>query len=295
MQTKKARPLKTAGQSGSEGVQPTEEHPTARLSELQDHTRKFLIGWSGFNQGQLDGCPYASTMFGWSCTLNANVVIQIRCKRWSCPHCGQRKMTHFAHLVTNAKPNRLITLTVNPSLYESPREAYDATRRALPKLTTRLRKNHGEFEYFRVLETTKKGWPHYHLVTRCPYISQQELSKRWASLTGAPIVDVRQIKKASHVYRYVIKYLGKQHSVPWTDRRVSWTRNFFIKDKFEKGPGLEMPEPEWTDQSPASVMEEYFSKAIAREFSRDCWIIDGPIPEDESDPPIKDELPPPFE
>ncbi|MCH7687825.1 MAG: hypothetical protein IH899_14270, partial [Planctomycetes bacterium] len=251
MQMKKARPLKTAGQRSSESVQPTDANSNPPTPALQDHQAKFLIGPGIFNSEQLAGCQFASTMHGWSVELASHVVIQIRCKRWTCPHCGQRKMTHFAHEVSRAKPNRLITLTIATRLYTHPREAYDKTRRALPKLTTQLRKAHGEFEYFRVLEATKKGWPHYHLVTRCPYISQSELSHRWNKLTGAPIVDVRQIKKAAHVYRYVMKYLGKQLSVPWTDRRVSWTRNFFVADDFEKGPGLEMPAPEWSEQSPA--------------------------------------------
>ena len=271
--TKKARPSQAAGQTSSAGVTLTEEQLNAASAEPQDHSRKFLIGWQGFNHAQFDGCPSASTMYGWSIELAATVVIQIRCKRWSCPHCGQRKMTHFAHRVAAARPTRFITLTCANRRYETPREAYDDTRRALSKLTTRIRKNYGEFEYFRILETTRKGWPHYHLIARSPYIPQPDLSKRWASLTGATIVHIRQVDKTAHTYKYVMKYLGKQHHVPWTDRRLSWTRNFFVEDDFEKGPSLNMPTPSWDGLPPSFVLEEHFKGYTATEFSRDCWII----------------------
>ncbi len=263
------------GLRSSEGGQPTDAHSTEPKSGKQDEPRTLLIGSAASVQKWIDGCPYATTITGYSMSLESWVMIAIRCKRWGCRHCGERKIIHFGHRVTGAEPNRLITLTVDTKLYEKPREAYDKTRRALTQLATRLRRKHGEFEYFRVLETTKKGWPHYHLVVRSDYIPQKTISTLWAELTGATIVDVRTIKKPSHVYKYIIKYLGKQTHVPWTNRRLSWSRNFFKDDGFQKGPSLDMAMQEWKDSTPEEFLFDEFQGVTLTEFSRDCWIIDG--------------------
>lgn len=85
----------------------------------------------------------------------------------------------------------------------------------------------GSVEYLRVLEVTKKGWPHYHLLVRSPYLAHRLVRDTWAALTGATICDVRAVKKADNVYWYLVKYLGKQLYCDFTDRRVSQTAKFF--------------------------------------------------------------------
>jgi hypothetical protein len=150
----------------------------------------------------------------------------VGCRRWACPFCGRRRVAALARRVEDAAPSRLITLTVDPKLWESPRHAYDGTRRALGPWTRAMRRN-GEFEYLRVLELTKKGWPHYHLLVRSPYIPYSLVQRVWAEQTGARVVDVRQVKKRDSVYWYLVKYLAKQSYCDFTERRVSQTGKFF--------------------------------------------------------------------
>jgi hypothetical protein len=178
-------------------------------------------------------------------------------------------------MVAAAKPNRLVTLTVDPKLYTDPRGAYDRTRRTIPKLLNQLRKKYGEVECFRVLEVTKKGWPHYHLVMRSAYIPQADLQSRWQSLTGAIIVDVRAIKKSKDVYFYVVKYLAKQDHVPWTNRRVTWTRGFFPATDFTPGPGLNLRNEEFVGHTPPQAALYEYPGCTLQRYSRDCWIVVG--------------------
>jgi hypothetical protein len=185
-------------------------------------------------------CPRGMTLIAFSTTLDSQVLIGTRCGTFACPCCGPRKQAKMAILTELACPNRLITLTIRPSCYKDPRDAYDQTRRQLSQLSKGLRLVLKEFEYLRVLEATKAGWPHYHLVARCPFIKQTVLSKMWQKLTNAPIVDVRRIDQAQGVFNYVMKYLAKQVEVPWTKRRISWTRNFFQKTERDDRPGLEL-------------------------------------------------------
>jgi hypothetical protein len=174
----------------------------------------------------LDHCTDATTLLAWSETLATWIIIANTCKRWTCRFCGEMKSRQFAQIARSAQPNRLITLTVNPPLYDSPRQAFEKTAPAVAKLTQTIRRHKGPIEYLRVLEVTRKGWPHYHLVARSPYIDQGWLSNEWDKLTHAPIVDIRAIKQSQEVYWYVMKYLGKQRYIEWTNRRVTMTRAF---------------------------------------------------------------------
>lgn len=276
MSTKKARPGTRDGQDGVASKPPAKEDHNKQFPRPQDAEKVYLLQSLPQLRKQLDACESATTLTGWSDELKAFVVIQIRCKRWGCRHCGERKINHYAHKVASAEPNRFITLTVANRLYNSPREAYDKTRRALPQLTVRVRRKYGEFEYFRVLETTRKGWPHYHLVARSKYIPHIFIRDVWAELTGATIVDVRQIKRNEHIYRYVIKYLAKQSYVPWTNRRISWTRNFFPKVEFEKGKYLEMQAKEFDEIGPAEWIWKNARLKKIVQYSQDCWALISP-------------------
>lgn len=263
-------PLGFCELAGSHAVPP---HDTGVLGSGQDPSPEYLIGSYAETKAWLDCCPYASTLTGYDCNAKQMLIIQIRCRRWTCRHCGERRVSHYAHKVQKAQPNRLVTLTVNPAHWSEPRAAYDGTRKAVTALATKLRRILGEWEYFRVLEVTKRGWPHYHLVVRSPYIHQPVLSKMWKELTGAQIVDVRQIRKVGDVYSYVVKYLCKQTLVPWTDRRISWSRNFWIDDGFVPAGQMCIADSQRHMESPAAWLEDHWQGKVIRQLSRDCWVL----------------------
>lgn len=191
--------------------------------------RTFLVGAIDSLPGLIKCCPTASSLVCRELETGLDAIIAIPCKRWGCKWCGQRRAFRLALQCETAKPNKLLTLTINPKRWITPRDAYDGTRRKVSDLVKLIRKEKGECEFLRVLEVTKKGWPHYHLVTRCPFIAQDWLSTEWCKLTDAPIVDIRAVKEGGNVFKYVMKYLCKQVYVPWTNRRVSWSRGFFPK------------------------------------------------------------------
>lgn len=193
-------------------------------------------------------------------------VVAIPCKRWGCSWCGQTNALRLAAKVAAAEPTKLITLTINPQLFITPRDAFNATRRKVSDLSKLIRKHHGDFEYLRILEVTKKGWPHYHLVAKCPYVPQSWLSQQWAALTGAKIVDIRKIKKHDNVYHYVMKYLCKQGYIEWTNRRVCWSKSFFPKpDEKEKFRSPYFAKTVIA-KHPADVLQsKYFGRTVVRE------------------------------
>jgi hypothetical protein len=162
-------------------------------------------------------------------------MVRQTCKAWSCKYCGHVKRKQLQSKIKAARPNRFVTLTTCGHATETPRQIFDWSRRQISELGKVIRKENSEFEYLRCLEATKTGYPHYHLLCRSGWLDQKRLSELWCKFTRAYIVDIRALSKDENAAKYVMKYLGKQTSLSFTKRRLSWTRRFF--------PPAEKPKP----------------------------------------------------
>lgn len=229
----------------------------------------------------LNTCPNAQTLSAQCPELSREVLVILPCKQWGCPHCARQKIADLARRTRGAKPNRLLTLTVDPKRYETPREAFDATRSQVPELIRRLRKRFGEIEYLRVTELTRRGFPHYHMLIRSGFLPQPVVKKDWNELTGAIIVDLRQVKQSFQAYTYLVKYLAKLHKIEWTERHVSYSRSFFP-------PKDDPPPSPWTfDQSaviqshPATVLQQSYVGCTITRKSPSLIVVEPPEGEGE--------------
>lgn len=136
----------------------------------------------------------------------------LRCRAWTCPECAPRRRRQLIADAMDGAPNRFITLTVNPHWFDSPAERgarLAAAWRAYVKFWRKKRPS-GTMQYLVVLELTKRGEPHLHIMIRGGRVPQAELSKFMNEAIGAPIVDVRMIREQSQVAQYVAKYISKR-------------------------------------------------------------------------------------
>lgn len=110
------------------------------------------------------------------------------------------------------KPNRFITLTVNPNWFTSPEDRAARLAKAWRLTVAAYRHEfpHRECEYLCVFEATERGEPHLHIIFRGGWIDQKWLSAQMLKRMGAPIVDVRTVKSAQQVNEYVTKYISKR-------------------------------------------------------------------------------------
>ncbi len=221
-------------------------------------------------------CPYAQTLSAYSLTHSAQVLFVLPCRRWSCRVCADAKIKKLAHSVRAAKPTRLLTLTVDPALYVSPRHAWEETRRKVPLLIRKLRLKFGEVEYLRVTEVTKKGWPHYHLLVRSGFIPHSVVRKLWNELTGARIVDLRQVTATFKAYQYLVKYLSKLHKLEWTERHVSVSRGFIPEDTWEAEDPLQYAEEVFHSYHPANWVVEHCQGLTVHRLSQHCHLVIPP-------------------
>jgi len=133
------------------------------------------------------------------------------CRSWSCEYCRPMRRSQLLAKCAAGEPTRLLTLTVNPQVGNSPEERLILLANAWRIIVKRLRRErgHGTVEYLAVVEYTKAGEPHLHILLRSKYVPQALLSEWMAELISAPIVDIRAIKSQKEVIRYVAKYVTK--------------------------------------------------------------------------------------
>jgi hypothetical protein len=108
-------------------------------------------------------------------------------------------------------PTRFLTLTINPNVGCSPDERLQLLSHAWRTCVKRLRRQYGErnIEYLAIVEATKRGEPHLHILLRAPYIPQSLISSIMGELIDSPIVDIRRIKGSRQIIQYVAKYVTK--------------------------------------------------------------------------------------
>lgn len=177
------------------------------------------------------------------------VFRRINCGGWTCPYCGPRRArTARASIRQHAEDLQLkyfLTLTLDPSKLEGGmREAEFAVqymRIVFNKFRVYLRRKYKEKPaYICVLEFTKKGVPHLHiLIDR--YIPQAWISNVWGTLGGGRICFIKQVK-VHQVARYLSKYLTKELllSAPKRTRRITCARAIKLFPKFHSGIAWEL-------------------------------------------------------
>ncbi len=155
-------------------------------------------------------------------------AVTLKCRAWTCDLCHDDRRRQLVALAKAGQPTTFITLTSNPSRPGTPasraRGLADAWRTIVKRA---CRKYHYKgFAYFCVLEATKKGEPHLHILARVKWIDQRWLSRQMRELTGAPIVDIRMVKSAGEIAAYVGKYVGKAPHRFETCKRYWTTRSW---------------------------------------------------------------------
>jgi len=98
---------------------------------------------------------------------------------------------------------RLLTLT-SASVVDN-----EAFQRHFRQLRMRLLRRGLLLDYIRCPELTESGLRHEHILFRGSYIEQVFLSKLWAKLHGAPVVDIRRVGSGRRLAGYMAAYMSK--------------------------------------------------------------------------------------
>lgn len=169
------------------------------------------------------------------------------CRSWGCDTCRPKRKSQLLALATSGEPSRFLTLTVNPAVGTDPEHRLKMLSHAWKVLVKRLRRLYGDkaIEYLAVVEETKRGEPHLHILLRSPFIPWSLISAAMAELISAPIVDIRKIHKARQVVSYVAKYITKAPAQFGHAKRY-WHSKAYELDKLPRELFNPDPSVRWT-------------------------------------------------
>lgn len=161
------------------------------------------------------------------------------CNSWYCEDCAKRRgyalRAELVPILESFTGLLLITLTVDPTLFNSPLDAlmYIREKTCIGVLMQKLhRAGHLHTRrYFNILEFQKNGHPHYHMLLDASFIPKNILQQSWDSFRpthlpqpegkrpgfGATWISVGNFEGgAIHAARYATKYLVKipDHGFP---------------------------------------------------------------------------------
>ncbi len=103
----------------------------------------------------------------------------------------------------------LVTLTVDPKRFALLHHEYHFVKKGWATLHRWLRKKYGVFFYVCVLEITRKGRPHLHILTTLPFIDVNEMREKWVKYGGGQQLRVDFLHRRYDGVGYVLKYVTK--------------------------------------------------------------------------------------
>jgi hypothetical protein len=103
----------------------------------------------------------------------------------------------------------MITLTVDPKPFALLHHEYVFVKKGWAKLHRWLRKKYGVFFYVCVLEITKRGRPHLHILTTLPFVDVNELREKWVKYGGGQQMRIDSLPGTYNGVGYVLKYVTK--------------------------------------------------------------------------------------
>jgi len=192
----------------------------------------------------------------------------LKCRSWGCELCAPDRRRQLMALAAAGDPIRFLTLTVNPAVGSSQEERLRMLANAWRITVKRLRRRYEgkEIEYLAVVEETKEGEPHLHILLRSPYIPQAYISECMRAILSSPIVDIRRIRGAKEVVRYVAKYITKAPKQfgsakrYWTSQNYALDNPALADEKPEVGPGWQLVKGSLIGVIEAWLYEGYLSR-----------------------------------
>ena len=273
---------------------------TTYAEELQDHSAAPLLCPDVLNARNYTFCHWAKTVSGFDINSGRWLVVAVTCKRWGCPYCAIRKIRRLAWMSRNAAPTRLVTVTVSEHRYADGKTAWDAMAKAWPELVRWIRKEIGPCEYLRVLELQANGTPHFHCMVRSGFLLHSRVHAEWKRLVGKPDtwdradpapkqwagVNIKKIDSSFATFRYLVKYLTKLHKIPWTDRHVSYSKEFFRAEDKEEVEYAKLEQLAKYESHPWVWLNERYGWSQVQVLGEGKWLLpDEPRePETEIDP-----------
>ena len=197
------------------------------------------------------------------------------CSKWACGDCSFYKVRRLVGLIVAGKPTTFLTFTWDTKRPESVERARQIMGEMWKLLVARIRRRYPEheFHYVVTVETTKKGWPHFHVLARCGWIDQAWLSRQCAELWGAPVVDIQAVESVFGLAFYVSKYLAKGLAKIGNGKRF-WFSQGYHQEADPEPARARTPAPWYRDpETPLTLLARYAAKGYHKVSGTDTRMV----------------------
>lgn len=197
-------------------------------------------------------CPKCKDFYLYN--FKTGELLKPGCKAYACEYCGGKKAKRLEQALTNYlskyKHIRLFTFTLNTNAFATQTTALKHVSEIWRRFINNLRRckalseSQRNVNYIKVLELTKRGYPHYHCFM-LEYLPWQIIQALWndavKTVTGysgkGGHVNIKHSFTPERAARYVVKYVLKSvHEKRWTLRLWSKSGNVALfKPKQQTG------------------------------------------------------------
>ena len=173
-------------------------------------------------------------------------VATLRCRSWTCPDCFEPRKKRLMAECHAGAPGTFMTLTSRRREGLTANEAALKLTHAWRLIRLRLMRRSGmkKLPFIAVMEATKAGWPHLHILLRSIWLDHDLISSWMAELTDSPVVDIQRIDNKARVNAYVSKYCGKAAHKFGTAKRYFKTQDYDLRSEEERSKFLKK-QPGW--------------------------------------------------
>lgn len=152
-----------------------------------------------------------------------------KCGSWYCSRCGVRKgldlQGRILKVVESWSSVMMITLTLDPKLFEGPDAAWDYSRKLIGRLIRDLHRMGylPDPAYVAFWEPHESGWPHWHILVQSKFIPYHVLQRVWhrygptGKLGGVNLRKQKRFETNESAARYATKYVVKNPKDGWPE------------------------------------------------------------------------------
>lgn len=169
----------------------------------------------------------------------------LRCRCWTCEHCGPRRAKELRWAARNGKPTIFLTLTIRRGRYATPDRQAVEMAKGWRMLRQYLMRTLGwkSLPFLVVFEKHKSGWPHMHLLLRCTFIHHELIRRWWVERFDSPMIMIKRLHDPREASIYVTKYVAKDPTVFEGCKRYWSSRDWKLADPDREK--FEHPEDVW--------------------------------------------------
>jgi len=141
---------------------------------------------------------------------------------------------------------RFLTLTINPQVGDNPADRLRILAHAWRTIVKRAHRRWPtkSIEYLAVVEATKLGEPHLHILIRGPYMPWKWISSCMDELAHSPVVVIKKVRDQRGVVNYLAKYITKKPEQFAGSKRY-WTSQRWEGLKVAREPRATAPGYRW--------------------------------------------------